>query len=358
MSGSFNDVGFLCVCVDSNALPTAVDFSRNYFTGAPKSLLNAYIDNQADFPSFQAQLGCQGFIIFDGAGQIKVPSTSAWMQHRDRAFRDVESKLRVLLPKAPAPVGRKVRVAGLTSAKGLELNGQVGEVLGASGHDRWLVRLAGAETPIAMRPENLDDAMVGRRVRVAGLTSAKGSALNGQVGDVAGRAENGRLLVRLGAETVAIRSENLEELTEAEQDEGDLAAVASVNHDGMDKDHELCADALRALLQSLSVPSLRRARDELAGHFEREEVLLREEGFGASAAPDSALGGTFSALDGHVADHQRIVAIADDALGKLEGACDSIEGSVPKAVATDLARAFREHATLYDSLYADKLAGA
>jgi len=358
MGGNFNDVGFLCVCVDSDALRTAVDFSRNYFRGAPKSLINAYIDSQADFPSFQAQLGCQGFIIFDGAGQMKVPSTAPFMQHRDRAFRDVEGKLRAILPRIQPPIGRKVRVAGLTSAKGLELNGRLGEVLGASGHDRWLVQLEGADTSMAMRPENLDDAMVGRRVRVGGLSSAKGSALNGQVGEVAGRAESGRLLVRLCADTVAIRAENLEELSEAEQDQEDLAAVASVHHEGMDKDHEACAEALRDLLRILSVPSLRKARDELAEHFEREETLLRESGFGAAMSPDDAMGSKFSAMEGHVGDHQRIIAIADEALGKLDGACDSIEGAVPKVVATDLCRAFREHANLYDSLYAEKLAGA
>lgn len=312
LSSSFNDVCFLCVSVDPHGLSTAADFSRNYFNGAPNSLLNGYIDSRADFPSFQSQLGCQGFIIFDGAGQIKVPKSAEWQQYRDGAFRDVEGYLRKMLPDARAPVGRKVRLVGFASTvTGRHINGQLGEVVGAWGTDRWLVRLAGDE-PLAIRPENLEEC--------------------------------------------------LDEASEAQHGDDDLVPVGSVNHDGMDKDHELCEDALRVLLQTLSVPALRRVRSELAGHFEREEALLREVGFGTVSQSEDASGGVlassgmFSALNNHIADHQRIVALADDALGRLVGACDSIEGSVPKAVATGLARSFREHATLYDSLYAEKFA--
>lgn len=306
MNGSLKDVCFLCVCVDPNALGTAVDFSRNYFNGASSSLWNGFIDNRADFPDFQAQLGCQGFIIFDGAGQIKVPKSAQWNQDRERAFRNIEGQLRAILPKAQVPVGRKVRVVGLASKKGLEINGRLGEVLGASGPERWSVQVAGDEKPMALRPENLEECT--------------------------------------------------DEPCEAESDEEDVVAVASVNHDGMDKDHELCEDALRGLLQTLCKPSLRKVRAALADHFEREETLLREEGFGADKRGKDESGSMFSAMENHVKDHKRIVALADDAHIKLDGACDSVQGSVPKVVAKGLARAFREHADLYDSLYAEKFA--
>lgn len=305
LSGSFKDVCFLCVCVDPNALGTAADFSRNYFNGASSSLWNGFIDNRADFPTFQAQLGCQGFIIFDGAGQIKVPKSAQWNQDRERAMRMVEGQLRAILPKAQVPVGRKVRVVGLGSTKGLEINGRLGEVLGASGPDRWSVQVVGEEKPMALRPENLE--------------------------------------------------EGTDEPNETQSDDED-ATVASVNHEGMDRDHEECTDALRGLLQSLCKPSLRKARAAIADHFEREEALLREEGFGEDKRGKEESGGMFSAMDNHIKDHQRIVALADDALGNLDGACDSVQGSVPKVVAKQLARAFREHADLYDSLYAEKFA--
>lgn len=304
LSSSFIDVCFLCVCVDPSALSTAVDFSRNYFRRAPSSLLNGYIKDRADFPSFQAQLGCQGFVIFDGAGRIVVPRSATWQERREGAFRDVEGQLRAMLPGSQVPVGRKVRLKGLAATiTGREINGERGEVMGASGLDRWLVKVDGSEL-LAIRPENLE-----------------------------------------------------EDCAEEDAKGGDeVVPVASVGHDAMDKDHELCEEALRGLLRALSVPSLRKARSELAGHFEREEALLRDAGFGSAPGGTPASGGMFSALKNHINDHQRIVAIADDALGELRGACDSIEGAVPKAVATGLARAFREHADLYDSLYEGKLA--
>merc|ERR1719346_666648 len=113
VGGRFKDVAFLCCCVDQAALATAKDFERNYFGGAPASLLNGFIDSQSDFPTFQAKLGCQGFAIFDAARNLKVSGTQPWMQYRDGAFRDLESQLRGVLPYAPPPLGRRLRVSGL-----------------------------------------------------------------------------------------------------------------------------------------------------------------------------------------------------------------------------------------------------
>lgn len=353
-SGRFKDAAFLCCCVDPSALATATDFERNYFRGAPPSLLNGFIDNQADFPTFQAKLGCQGFFIFDAARNLKVSGTVPWMQHRDAAFRDLERNLRQVLPYAAAPVGRQFRVIGLTSAKGSLLNGQVGEVTSAGDNGRWLIRLDATSEPLALKPDNLEEPMLGMWVRVAGLTSAKGLSLNGQVGEIVGGTDSGRVSVRLSRETVALRRENLEEVDKPEVDH--LEAVDSVGHAEMDADHERCIAALRALKAQLTVPTLRTARAELAEHFVHEEELLRKADFGGAAGDDQSSGiAGLGALESHTKDHSRIVALADEALAKLDGACDSIEGAVPVGIAAELIRSFAEHATLYDALYVDKL---
>lgn len=365
-SGKFRNAAFLCACVDPNARATAREFAQLYFTTAAESLLNGYIEKQSDFPNFQAQLGCQGFIIFNSSHQVVAQSTLPWTQYRDAAFRDVESRLHQLLqtaePQNPlnAPMSQHVRVVGLTSAAGIEMNGQLGEVVGSSENGRFLVKLGSCTK--ALLPENLEDAAgapVGKRVKVVGLASAKGTALNGQVGVVLGGAVNGRYLVRLRETTLALRQENLVE--DGGVEGAWLSGVGSVGHSGMDAQHDACVDALNELSQRLSVKALLRTRQELARHFEDEERLLKESGFGVAAIGDRCEGGSndFSALGSHVSDHRRIVALADDALSMLQGVCDasdSMGGTVPKKVAADLREAFVQHATMYDALYEGKLA--
>jgi len=250
ISGRFEGVAFVCCCVDPDALYTAVDFERNYFAGAPPSLLNVFIDDRADFPRFETQLGCQGFVVFDAARSLKVPATLPWSQHRDGAFHDLERVLRVM-----------------------DQNHNFGNAL----------------------PET---------------TMQKGN---------------------MDAEPASI-------------------VVDSVGHPGMDSEHERCAVALRSLQDKLSVQTLRAARAELLEHFQHEETMLRVIGFGASGDKSS-----LSAFDGHIKDHNRIVGIADAALSKLDSACDTSEGAVPKHVSIALAKAFVEHATLYDALYVGKI---
>jgi len=47
------------------------------------------------------QLGCNGFIVLDGRHDVVSPCTKAFMQVRNVAFRDVESKLNMLLAARP-----------------------------------------------------------------------------------------------------------------------------------------------------------------------------------------------------------------------------------------------------------------
>lgn len=366
-SGRFPKAAFLCICVDGNALGTAQEFGQLYFASAPASLLNGFIDSKNDFPNFQAQLGCQGFIIFNSKHQIVVPSSAAFMQYRDGAFRDVEGKLAQLLqPPAPenplnAPIGQQVRVVNLSSSGGAALNGQLGEVVGSTEKGRYMVKLA--ETTKALQPANLEDATdapVGKKVKVFGLTSEKGSKLNGEDGEILGGMANGRYIVKLKDSTMSLRKENLKEAAEEELDATILDTVSSVGHGDMDAQHDTCKDALRELCETLSVKALKRTRDELKDHFDDEEKLLAKSGFGSGAGYRDGKEdcNDFSAMKGHVFDHQRIIALVDDAISKLNNVCaksDSYGGTVPKAVAATVCKAFVEHAKLYDVLYEGKL---
>lgn len=366
-SGRFPKTGFLCICVDPSAVGTAQEFGQLYFAAAPASLVNGFIDSRNDFPNFQAQLGCQGFVIFNSRHQIVVPSSAAFMQYREGAFRDVEGKLSHLLqPPAPenpmnAPVGQQVRIVNLSSSAGAALNGQIGEVVGSTDAGRYQVKLG--ESTKALQPANLEDATgapVGKMVKVFGLTSEKGSKLNGQDGEVLGGMANGRYIVKLSGATMALRKENLKEAAEEEFDASILQSVGSVGHSDMDAQHDTCKDVLAELCENLSVKALKRTRDELKNHFDDEERVLAESGFGGSAGNDGykETSNDFGAMKGHVFDHQRIVALVDDAISKLSNVCDTSDsygGTVPKAVAATVCKAFVEHAKLYDALYEGKL---
>jgi len=88
--------------------------------------------------------------------------------------------------------------------------------------------------------------------------------------------------------------------------------------------------------------------------------LLRKYGFGLAKTASGYSGNEndFSAFGSHAKDHRRIIAMADDALEKLQDVCvesDAHGGTVPRSVADDLCRAFVEHATNFDSLYEGKL---
>lgn len=375
LSGNFNSVGFLCICVDPQAVATAKEFSQLYFPSAPNSLINGYIDSQSDFPSFQAQLGCQGFIIYNSVGQLVCSKTLPFVQYRDHAFKDVEGKLKqVLQPPPPqnpmgAPIGQHVCVVKLSSESGKAMNGQLGEVVGSNESGRFLVKTNDALK--AFRPENLQDATdapIGDRLQIFGLTSEKGSKLNGQVGDIIGGTANGRYIVRLSDSVMSFKKENLRDYQDADSDALKyLAGIASVGHAAMDEQHDTCIAALKELWQDLSVKKLQYAREELRKHFEEEEMLMQKSGFGqdqsgagegADAGYCCGTGNDFSALGSHIKDHKRIVSIADEALARLTNVCDASDahgGTVPKQVAIGLCKAFGEHATLYDALYEGKI---
>lgn len=368
-SGKFGKTGFLCICVDPDAVATAKEFGQLYFPSAPDSLINGFIDSQSDFPNFQAQLGCQGFIIFNSARQLVATKTLPFNQYREHAFKDVEGKLLQLLqPPAPqnpmnAPLGQYVRIVNLTSENGRALNGQLGEIVGSTENGRFQVKLA--DSSKAMRPENLEDATdapVGSRLQVVGLTSEKGQKLNGQVGDILGGTANGRYIVRLSDTTMSLKKENLREPERAEVDAAQyLSKVASVGHDGMDAQHDTCIQALQELWRDLSVSKLQLVRQELQAHFDDEEKLMKEAGFGQRQGSADADSNDFSAFGSHVGDHKRIIAVADEALSSLTNVCDTSDaygGTVPKEVAVALCKAFADHAEMYDSLYEGKIASS
>jgi len=92
-----HDVGnarFVCICVDRSAQRTAKEFQKLYFDGG--KVLNTFIDCREDFPTFQAQLGCQGLIVLDANGIFATSKSPPFLQFRGQAFEYVEKLLQRL----------------------------------------------------------------------------------------------------------------------------------------------------------------------------------------------------------------------------------------------------------------------
>jgi len=171
--------------------------------------------------------------------------------------------------------------------------------------------------------------------------------------------------------------------------EAGLAAIdapASVGVSSLDEEHEHCAHAINTLLAACPPPAVATplapaagnspasedegwpiasllvcAVDALEDHFSHEEALLRDHR--ALGAHD----GAFSALDGHCADHARILALGRAELNRAEKAKRSNETSaqegggrwqgvyVDPRVARKLAAAFVTHADKFDRLFEGRI---
>eukprot|EP00931_Biecheleriopsis_adriatica_P044341 TRINITY_DN25363_c0_g1_i2.p1 TRINITY_DN25363_c0_g1~~TRINITY_DN25363_c0_g1_i2.p1 ORF type:complete len:360 (+),score=82.38 TRINITY_DN25363_c0_g1_i2:164-1243(+) len=346
----FGKAAFLCICVaPESPLARAKEFREHYFAKAPESLVNGYIDSEEDFPNFPAQLGCQGFIVFDSTHEIVESSSLSWLAHREGAFRRLERQLSKLLGTGAlpsenpigAPIGQLVKIKGVSDGE-RSLNGLQGEVDGSEESGTYFVVVGGKRKRVC--PENLEDATgapVGKTMRLTGMGDLW-SHYEGHHGEVLGGTASGRHIVQVGETQICVSTKNLQDISsEAHNFLDHFSKVGSVGHEGMDAQHQECIGALKGLSSSLTVQSLQEATQLLKEHFDEEERLLKESGFGGG-------GGPFSALKSHSMDHDRIIRIADDALA-------SCDGTVPKALAAKLCKAFVEHATMYDSLYEGKL---
>mmetsp|Transcript_30207 Transcript_30207/g.92402 ORF Transcript_30207/g.92402 Transcript_30207/m.92402 type:complete len:276 (+) Transcript_30207:183-1010(+) len=246
-----------------------------------ESCLNGYLED--DGPSFPAQLGCQGFVILDKEGRFVTSRTKAWNQYRDEAYQEVEGHLaRLLHQKAPES---SVSVSSVTRV-----------------------------------------ARAGDAVQLFGLTRDD-EALNGLVGVVAEERDD-KYAVRLEqplATTVLISPLNLVR----------AGPLATVSNDAMDHEHATLVQLLSAACREPSRASVLAVRDFFAAHADHEEQLL---------AAIQKKPGTFSALDTHVADHARVIGIADAAV------------AAPTAERLRaLSAAIYDHADNFDSKYAGAL---
>ena len=84
-------VAFICVCCAEPALAFAFRDRLRL-----QSCYNCFLGSEDSLPKW-GQLGCSGFVILDSELRVFCPATAAFLDLREPAFRDVESKLQTLL---------------------------------------------------------------------------------------------------------------------------------------------------------------------------------------------------------------------------------------------------------------------
>jgi len=110
-------VRFVCVCVDGRPEEVAREFQREIFGSFSTSrVLNAFIDDPEDFPTFPTQLGCQGFVVLDERGHFATLRSPSLNKVGPKAFEYVERVLDQLITPAPAAANGSVREEGQKSS--------------------------------------------------------------------------------------------------------------------------------------------------------------------------------------------------------------------------------------------------
>uniref|UniRef100_A0A6U9ZBN9 Hemerythrin-like domain-containing protein n=1 Tax=Pseudo-nitzschia australis TaxID=44445 RepID=A0A6U9ZBN9_9STRA len=85
----------------------------------------------------------------------------------------------------------------------------------------------------------------------------------------------------------------------------------SVGVDAMDEEHRICTDSFNRAAKDPTVETLEELHDILKSHFDHEEELISKH---------TSSKGSFSSLDSHRMDHQRILRIAAAELGRVAAA--------------------------------------
>jgi hemerythrin len=303
-------VNFHCICVDDESY-VAKSFSQMFRFS---NVINSWCPPRAR-PTY-GQLGCGGFIIIGADGWAVSTKTMAFTQvGPQRAFADAEGHIqraiRAIETASPAPLECKslsnnqgVRVVGTSRS---DLNHKLGTTVSYDDtRDRWTVRLENDQL-VSLKSVNLETAYHTASVNLD-------SSVN-------------RVIL------TAIEPPAL------------IGCVA------VDDEHRACTATLNDLLQATAAVKiappmlLHRVISSLESHFQHEEELALEAGFGNTGSDKR-----FSAFETHKADHLRIMHLARQACVRAEQA-----GAVNYFDAEAIAQAFLQHANQYDVLLEGKL---
>jgi hemerythrin len=119
--------------------------------------------------------------------------------------------------------------------------------------------------------------------------------------------------------------------------------LTSVKVPSMDHEHEEIADALRCLAEERSLEALEATLKCMKAHFEHEEKLFEEYGFGGH------INDMFSAKKTHIEDHRRITSKMQRQMYQVPGTQAGVTAEFVEEVLKD----FHEHTNRYDVQYSE-----
>lgn len=343
------DCHFLCICVvgDKSAVSLAREMGKE---SQMSHCVNGFIDNRAGMPQY-GQLGCRGFIVLDAQHKVVSRATSAFMEVRDMAFKHVEALLDAVCAGKPSPAvcpGEFVQLMQAPSDKP-QLVGAEALCIGIKEDLLNLVLVQGSwrgkqiQVPLsAVRKLTEDDER--DEEEEAGGCGAGGCGPGGcgpGSGDKANcdPASSG---AAGGCNGSSCDSQATGRLVDMSVVNSSLQLV-SVKVPSMDHEHDECAALLRRLAVEQSPPALEAAIRCLVHHFEHEEALFEEFGFGGADE-------RFSAKKSHIEEHRRITGRMQRQLA--QGAPG---GRVSADFIEEVLKDFHEHTSRYDVQYAEIL---
>mmetsp|Transcript_50007 Transcript_50007/g.143973 ORF Transcript_50007/g.143973 Transcript_50007/m.143973 type:complete len:384 (+) Transcript_50007:174-1325(+) len=367
------DCHFLCICVlgDQSAYNLAREMSKQMKL---THCVNGFIDNEQDMPTY-GQLGCRGFIVLDAEHRLVSPGTSAFMEVRGLAFDHVEALLSAVCSGRPTPrvcPGEYV-ILDTPPEQRPDLKGLHGMCLKVDGSSmqfgfvdgplrgRAMVLPLSSVSPAAAEVDETGCGPGGcgpcgsggcadgscaqggcapsgcadGKCAPGGGRCAPGGCAEGGAGgcDQKGSCSGGGCDGARGCDG----SGSCLDPAVVEQ----ALTLVSVQVPSMDAEHAECAAALRNLVSQRTHAALEVVRQCLAEHFEHEEALFVEFGFGAHANEK------LSAAKSHAEEHKRILA-------KIQRGLQS-QAAVPGDFILDLLQDFHDHTLRHDSQYAEPL---
>mmetsp|Transcript_55185 Transcript_55185/g.118593 ORF Transcript_55185/g.118593 Transcript_55185/m.118593 type:complete len:359 (-) Transcript_55185:87-1163(-) len=342
------DCHFLCVCVlgDRSAWNLAREFANEMQL---THCVNGFIDNEADLPTY-GQLGCKGFIVLDAEHRVISKGTSAFMQVRDLAFEHVEALLDAVCEQKPLPSLCPGEQVNIIEAPHRTLIGSTG-VCTALGDG--MVKVGLMDGPMRGKLVQLPMTAV-RKVGLGNSPSpspgggcATGGCSTGGC-DKEGSCGTGGAAKCDGSGNCGAEG-NCGEAGGGAALDGDFVAssldLVSVKVPSMDAEHSECAEALRRLATECSGAALQAVIACLSSHFDHEEALFEQFGWGAGANE------RFSAKKTHIEDHVRILEKLRSQLALLAGPASI----VPTGSIREVLQDFHEHTSRYDVQYAEQL---
>jgi len=361
---------FVCVCVldeSRQAKGLAKEMARE---ARFKHAVNGFVASPSDLPRY-GQLGCSGFIVFDKGFNLISDCTTSFMQMRRLAFQHVDTLLQKLVIGEghripPACPGEEVQIHGLQNKQ--ELNGQsgicVGYKEGAEGaEDAFVIHLMQSQRQIQVRGANLknlsreadqDDCCNG-----GGGGCDNGRSCDKSNCDKAACSENaggcgGQRAADPPCPESGIRPDKAVTDAAAWQvaEERALAAcknmlstcsIRSVGVGSMDREHAASMGLLKNMVRERgSRAALEAVRQDLRAHFEHEEQMFRDFGFGDGKA-------NFSATKSHIEEHERLLRDVDQELQRA-AARPERQAASAQFMERFLAE-FLQHVDQFDSKY-------